>query len=79
MQMFDRDLVNKYAVNSTILIMNTEMEAFLIYMVDDEEDIIYVEGEETGEDYMIRYDEINLDTAIWYRYQMLTPELINTL
>ena len=77
--MYDRDLVNKYAVNSAILILDGDSEAIRIEMVDDEEGVIYGEGEESGEQYHIAYSEVNLDEAIWYRFEQVTPEVLRKL
>ena len=77
--MYDRSLVNQYAVNSAILFLDADSEGIRINMVDDEEGIIYGEGEESGEDYHIAYNEIDLEEAMWYRLQLLTPEILKTL
>ena len=70
--MYDRDRVNQFAMNSAVLVPGPEFEAIRIDVVDDEEGIIYGEGEETGEEYAIYYSEIDLDETMWYRLVPLT-------
>ena len=77
--MHDRNLVNQYAVNSHLVFLGPDSEGIRIDMVDDEEGFIHGTGEESGEDYLIAYNEIDLDEAMWYRFQQLTPAVLRTL
>ena len=77
--MYDRNLVNQYAVNSHLVFLGPDSEGIRIDKVDDKEGLILGTGEESGENYLIAYSKIDLNEATWYRLQQVTPALLRTL
>lgn len=65
-------------------IKNMLMEASLIVPIDGDEeayrvlscedDGVRVEGEESGEDFLLDYSEISLDTHLIYKLTLMNPQ-----
>ena len=46
-------------------------EAMRIDTFDETECMLYCTGEETGESYAIAFEDIDMDTAMFYRFQLV--------
>lgn len=56
----------------TIVSRNGDEEAYRV--LSCEEDGVRVEGEESGEDFLLSYDEISLDTHLIYKLSLMNPQ-----
>ena len=64
-------LVRTMVLHSNIIIMG-EQEA-VIFMCEADEESFLATGEESGEEYKIMYDEIDIDTTFFYGLKLLNP------
>lgn len=56
-----------------VMVPHADEEAMQIDVVDPNENAVYCTGEETGEQYYISLDELNVDDYMFYKLQLVEP------
>lgn len=60
--------------SNVIILADSNMEAVIVNCMVDEDEAFLATGEESGEEYKILLDEVNVDTTIFYALKMLDPK-----
>jgi hypothetical protein len=60
--------------SNVIVLADSNMEAVIVNCMVDEDEAFLATGEESGEEYKISLDEVNVDTTIFYALKMLDPK-----
>lgn len=66
------DIKNMLMEASIIVPVDGDEEAYRVLSCDD--DGVRVEGEESGEDFLLDYSEISLDTHLIYKLTLMNPQ-----
>lgn len=68
------ELVKAMVQNSNVIILSdSNMEAVIFNCMEDDDSFLAT-GEESGEEYKITLEEVNVDTTIFYSLKMLDPK-----
>lgn len=67
------DIKNMLMEASIIVPVDGDEEAYRVLSCDDD-DGVRVEGEESGEDFLLDYSEISPDTHLIYKLTLMNPQ-----
>lgn len=60
--------------SNVIILADSNMEAVIVNCMVDEDEAFLATGEESGEEYKILLDEVNVDTTLFYALKLLDPK-----